>query len=105
MWKYDGNEDLTITSIIDDQNSLRRNEEIKRNIKTEYLLNIYNEEKVSDNSILYSAYAMILNKIFIENNEEFYEGGINILENGINPKDNEEEEEEEEKEKKKKKMN
>ena len=97
MWKYDGNENLTITSIIDDSNSLRRNEEIKKNIKTEYLLYIYNEEKVSDNSILYSAYAMILNKIFIENNEEFYEGGINILELGINNNNEEKEEGEEEK--------
>ena len=59
MWKYDGNENLTVTNIIDDSNSLRRNEEIIKNIKTEYLLNIYDEEILSDNSTLYSAYAMI----------------------------------------------
>ena len=99
MWKYDGNENLTVTNIIDDSNSLRRNEEIIKNIKTEYLLNIYDEEILSDNSTLYSAYAMILNKIKIENNEEFYEGGINILEIGINENNNNNEEEEEKGEK------
>ena len=65
---------------IEEENTKRRrlNQEIIKS-KINYGLNIYKEEELSDKSILYSAYAIILIKVKIDENDEIYEGGKNIF--------------------------
>jgi hypothetical protein len=80
MWEYQGIEFTSTTNVLEDSSSLRRNEQINKTTKINYLLNIYDNETLSDNSILFSAFAMILSKITFNNDEEIYEGGVNLLE-------------------------
>ena len=80
MWEYQGNEFTSTTNVLEDSSSLRRNEQINKTTKINYLLNVYDNETLSDNSILFSAFAMILSKITFNNDEEIYEGGVNLLE-------------------------
>ncbi len=80
MWEYQGNEFTSTTNVLEDSSSLRRNEQINKTTKINYLLNVYDNETLSDNSILFSAFAVILRKITFNNDEEIYEGGVNLLE-------------------------
>ena len=80
MWEYQGIEFTSTINVLEDSSSLRRNEQINKTTKINYLLNVYNNETLSDNSILFSGFAMILSKITLKNDEEIYEGGVNLLE-------------------------
>ncbi len=79
VYQYQENEETTKVYTFEEENSRRRLDEEVIKSKINYGLNIYNEEELSDKSILFSAYALILKKIKIDENDEIYEGGKNIF--------------------------
>ncbi len=58
MWEYQGIEFTSTINVLEDSSSLRRNEQISKTTKINYLLNVYNNETLSDNSILFSGFAI-----------------------------------------------
>ena len=80
-WIYEGSDIVTTisTTSLNNENELRRNEEKSENTQFKYLFNIYDQETASDKSIIFYAYALLLDKSKIIDGIKTYEGGIDIL--------------------------
>ena len=96
IWIYQGSDVVVTisTTSLDDPNALRRNEEQTVNTNYKFLLNIYDEKIASDNSKIFYAYALLLDKSSLIDGKEGYEGGIDIFNLNFNEENEDNEENE-----------